>query len=98
MPPDKIEPDLLSFLGLREKEILGKLAEMDGRTELEELKWLIRSRAFGRLKDLGDDRVSPQVFEADLSEYLEVKSLRIERVDDGAGDRHPTPRNDRPVR
>jgi len=54
MPPDKIDDDILSFLGLREREILGKLAEIDGRSELAELKWLIHARAFGRLKDLGD--------------------------------------------
>ena len=80
MPPDRIEnEDLLAFLGLKEREILGKLAELDGRTELEELRWLIRARASGHLKNLGDDAALPQVPEDVLSEYLHVKSLKLER-------------------
>lgn len=79
MPPDRLDEDLLSFLPLRESEALQRLADIDGRTKLEELKWLIRARAFGRLQDLGDGRVDPQVFESDLSEYLQVKGLHLKR-------------------
>ena len=76
---DKLEQDLLAFLGLREREMLAKLAERDGRTDLEQLKWLIRARACGRLKDLGDERIDPQVFESDLPQIAHVKGLKIEK-------------------
>lgn len=78
-PLDKLEHDALGFLGLREREMLAKLAEREGRTELEQLKWLIRARAFGRLKDLGDDRVGSLSLENELSEIVQVKNLKLER-------------------
>lgn len=99
MPQDKFENENpLAFLGLKEREILGKLAEMDGRTEHEELKWLIRARAFGRLKDLGDDAAPPQISEDNLAEYLHVKSTKVERSPVESGDvssgapLHPKPK------
>lgn len=46
----------LSFLGVKELKMLKALAEHSGRTPKEEVKNLIRRRALGHLKDLGDDR------------------------------------------
>lgn len=77
MPPDKLEADILGFLGLREREMLSKLADRDGRTEVEELRWLIRSRAFGQLEDLGDRRSPVQLRQSDLAQYVHVESLGI---------------------
>lgn len=64
MPPDKNAD--LDFLGLKEKKMLEKLAEHSGRVPIEELRWLIRRRALGHLKDLGDDRGSFRVSETEL--------------------------------
>ncbi len=69
MPLDKSE---LDFLEVKERKMLEKLAEQSGRTVIEELKWLIRRRALGHLKDLGDDRGSFRVFETDL------RTLRVD--------------------
>ena len=77
MPPDN--GDVLQFLGMNERKMLEKLANRSGRTELEELKWLIRSRAFGHLKDLGDDRGSFRVYETDLVPGIHVDSVEIRR-------------------
>ncbi len=67
MPPDKpFTQAELDFLGLKERKLLEKLSESSGRTPIEELKWLIRRRALGHLKDLGDDRGSFRVSENEL--------------------------------
>lgn len=78
MAQDKIDTDPLVFLGLREREMLNKLAERDGRTDVEELKWLIRARASGHLKDLGDDRSDVRLRQNDLSQFVHVESLDLE--------------------
>lgn len=88
MPLDKLD-DHLSWLSLKDREILEKLAELNLRTPEDEIRSLIRGRAFGRYKDLGDDRVNPQVYEADLSEFLIVKSLRVEKVVERSRDNDP---------
>lgn len=60
--------------------MLKVLAKRDGRTEVEELKWLIRSRALGYLKDLGDDRSEVRLRQNDLSQFVSVASLEIETL------------------
>lgn len=88
VPPDKLESDILAFIGLREREMLSKMAERDGRTEIEELKWLIRSRALGQLEDLGDRRSPVQLRQSDLSQYVQVESLGIESLGRGSDNRY----------
>ena len=66
----------LEFLGLKERKMLEKLAEFSGRTVLEELRWLIRRRALGHLKDLGDDRGSFRLYENDLR-HLSVEDAEL---------------------
>lgn len=83
-PTDNFNDSVLEFLGLRDRAILKKLAEVELRSEVDELLWLIRARASGRLKDLGDDRFMPQVDEADLPEVIRPRAVRLERS--GAGD------------
>lgn len=83
MVVDRIETDPLSFLGLREREMLRKLSERDGRSELEQLKWLIRARALGQLKDLGDDRSEVRLRQNDLSQFVHVESLGLEPSEGG---------------
>jgi hypothetical protein len=56
-----------NFLGSKEKKMLERLAEHSGHTMVEHLKWLIRRRALGHLKDLGDDRGNFRLYEKDLS-------------------------------
>lgn len=90
MSQDKPSADLLAVLlvvlGLQDTEILEKLAILDGRSLVEELRYLTRGRAFGRLKDLGDDRALPQVRIEDLSDFVPVKSLHLEQKIHGSGD------------
>jgi len=92
---DKLEPDPFPFLGLAEKEILKRLALLDGLSEGEELNLLIRARArsFGSLKDLLDER------HAKLSQrdVLVVESLTLRKESGevvGTGEKAP----DRPPR
>jgi hypothetical protein len=80
VPADKRDP--FAFLGSRVSEILGVLAKRDGRTKREELRHLICARAFGQLKDLGDDRAAPLVSEGELSERLDVRTLQVSDVSD----------------
>lgn len=53
--------NVLSFLPMRQRELLRILAEQDGRTEMRQLLWLIEARAAGRLQDIGDARANPIV-------------------------------------
>lgn len=53
----------LDFLGEEVTKWLYKLAKLNGRTPVEELKDLVRRRVFGHLKDLGDDRGSFRLYE-----------------------------------
>lgn len=70
MPTDKeFDGRELDFLGLRERKLLEQLASDSGRTVFAELKWLIRRRALGHLKDLGDDRGSFRLPGADLQTF-----------------------------
>lgn len=83
---NKPEAEPTIVLGWRDLEILSRLAEVDGRTKVEEMRWLIRARAFGQLKDLGDDHARPQVNESDLPEHLRVRSLDLGRLRSESGD------------
>lgn len=62
MLPDNV----FAFLGLKEDKMLDKLAEQSGYSKVEFVKWLIRRRALGHLKDLGDDRGGFRLYEGDL--------------------------------
>lgn len=59
--------------------MLRKLAAIDDRDMVGELKWLIKSRAMGRLKDLGDERITPLVHEADLPHVIHAQRVTLER-------------------
>lgn len=66
MSQDNNANSSLNILGVKERKMLEKLAELSGRTPIAELNWLVRSRALGHLKDLGDDRGNFRVYESDL--------------------------------
>lgn len=68
--------DVLNFLETKERKMLERLAAYSGRTPVEELKALIRRRALGHLKDLGDDRGSFRLFETDLT-GLKIDSVEL---------------------
>lgn len=75
---DKFELDQLAFLGLEISEMVTLLAKRDGRTPIEEVKYLIMARFSGQHKDLGDDRSPVRLHQSDLSQILRVASLDIE--------------------
>lgn len=78
VPPDnKLYQDELAFLGLKERKMLEKIAENSGRSPIEELKSLIRRRALGHLKDLGDDRGNFRLFEEKDLTLIRVDSVEI---------------------
>ena len=74
-PDNKIETNPLGFLSLLEQEMVEKMCQVSGLTPVEQVRQLIRRRAFGHLKDLGDDRGSFRLYETDLP------GLRVEKVD-----------------
>lgn len=77
MAGDKTEEEQLSFLGLRDREMLKRLAEGECRTLIDQISWMIRARFYGHCKDLGDDRVVPRLVQRELPEIVHVKSLKL---------------------
>lgn len=69
--------DVLNLLG-QEYEILKRLAAKDGRTELEELRFLIRARASGRYVDHGDYPISPVIHPDEIPQVLRVQGMKLE--------------------
>jgi len=64
---DKITQDMLLLFGEKEGQMLTQLAQAEGRSVIEQMRFMIRARWTGRYKDLGDDRIDPRLF---LNEIL----------------------------
>lgn len=77
MPPDKLEHDDLAFFSLQEREWIDKMAAINGRTPVEEVRSLIRLRACGHMKYLGDDRGSFRVCEDGYLDGAHAESVEI---------------------
>lgn len=97
--PDRPNETAITLLGARHLQMLEVLAKREGRTPIEQLKWMILSRWVGRYKDLGDDRVDLRRREDEMTEVeVEVESLRLEGALGGFDNAsrpspvHPTPR------
>jgi len=84
---DDIDP--ISFLGLADKEILKRLALLDGVSEEEEISLLIRSRAraFSRLKALLPDARPSQP----PQEIFHARKIHIREDEESPAGDDPTP-------
>lgn len=72
---------LLTSLPLKAQEILALTAELDRRSELEQLLWLIENYGSGRLKDMGETPVTPRILlganpRNEDSEFVRVRAFR----------------------
>lgn len=72
------ESDPLSFLDVRDRTMLHRMALANGRTDVEELRQLIRRRACGAHYDLGDGRIKALVSEEDLPKTVEGHFVKAE--------------------
>lgn len=78
--------DPLDFLSPRLREILRRLAKTDRRDEIQELVWILEAFARGRLRDQGDENVSPRILLNDLPETPQIEDVRVRRVPGRAAD------------
>lgn len=62
------QSELLKSLPLQTRDLLTAIADLDLRSEYFQVIWLIQAYAAGRLKDLGDEQVTPRIREDDLPE------------------------------
>lgn len=73
----QLDKDELAFFPLKERRMLEGLAEEAGSTPFQYLIRLVRRRALGHLKDLGDDRGSFRLYEDDPpSVHVEAAEFR----------------------
>lgn len=83
---EKALAEILFFLDEEDRIRLQAIAKLDDREELAELRWLIRARSRGQLKDLGDERISPLIDEASLPREVHVRTATLEGGPHGSGD------------